>query len=249
MPQNVKQDTKINIKRTIADTFGTSTGLILSVGAATALSFTLIPPMVDNGYVAPDETGSAIEESILAQHHQNFADLEEVKSQIDMLKAQTSFTGGSTELTELKAEFGRQALSAYKDLYLNGSTAEGAGISEKNFEELRAHFTANIADPAEFGFQKEVKAGMLDETLAETRLRTGSELERFQTVQAVNSTLAELQKNYEEKKDKPYEVAGIISLLSFIVLFGASMAANEKWGYEPKRIPRDKPRKLKHGNH
>src|SRR5690606_22016934 len=102
------KDTKPNIKRVIADTFGTVPGWLVSSAIAVTACVTVIPGTIDSDLPLPDQTGSALEESITAQHQTSFAELQEMKSQISLLEAETAFTGGSAELTELKTAFGKQ---------------------------------------------------------------------------------------------------------------------------------------------
>lgn len=238
-----KKDTKPNIKRVVADTFGTMPGLLVSTAVAAAVSFGTIPGMLDTEIATPDNTGTAMEESITAQHQADFAALQEMKSQIGLLEAETSFTGGSQELTDLKTTFGKQAVAAYMDLYLEGATNDGAALSEQNFEKLRTEFTETIANPAEFGFQENISAAMLDETLAQTDLNIQDGTDRFETAKQLDQQLATALENETAKKDNAFTAPLVASVGSFLLLFMLCGFVNETWGYEPRRVPRRKPKK------
>ncbi len=233
------QDTKPNIKRTISDTFGTPPGWLLSSLVATGLSFAIIPAVVDDNRTLPDATGTALEESVLDRHLQNFTALKELRTDIDLLKARHALTGGSEELTTLKTAFGEKALNAYKDLYLEGATAEGAAISEQNFEMLRNRFAQEIINPAELGFKSRINAGFLDETLAVTPLNSATDRERFETVREINNTMAEVKDDKLSPNGKAGLAAGGIAFLLLIL----SATAGIGWEYEPRRVPRRKPKK------
>ena len=236
-------NTKPNIKRIVADTFGSFPGLIVSTAVAAAVSFGTIPDMLDTDVAAPDNTGTAMEESITAQHQADFAALQEMKSQISLLEAETSFTGGSQELTDLKTAFGKQAVAAYMDLYLEGASNEGAALSEQNFEKLRTEFTETIANPADFGFQENISAAMLDETLAKTDLNMKNGTDRFETAKQLDQQLATALEDETVKKDKAFTAPMVASVASFLFLFMLSGFVKDTWGYEPRRVPRRKPKK------
>ncbi|MBL1146736.1 MAG: hypothetical protein HND56_09505 [Pseudomonadota bacterium] len=238
-----KKDTKPNIKRVIADTFGTGPGLIISTAIAAAVSFGTIPGMLDTKTTAPDNIGTAMEESITARHQANFAALQEMKSQIDLLEAETAFTDGSQELTDLKTAFGKQTVSTYMDLYLEGASNEGAALSEQNFEKLRTEFAETIANPADFGFQENITASMLDETLATTDLNMQDGTDRFETAKQLDQQLATALEEETAKKDNAFTAPLVASVASFLLLFMLTSFVDEKWGYEPRRVPRRKPKK------
>jgi len=235
-----KRDTKPNIKRVIADTFGTGAGVILSSAIATGTIFAVMP---DTDITLPDTSGSAMEESITAQHQANFSALQEIKSNITLLEAETSFTGGSTELTELKTAFGKQAVAAYMDLYLEGARNDGAALSEENFANLRKTFAEEIANPAEFGFQKHISAAMLDETLAKTDLNTQNSADRFETAQQIDQALATALDEESRDRKSSTVLPLVLSAAAFSLLLLLSSIAKDEWEYEPRRVPRKKPKK------
>ncbi|TNE31965.1 MAG: hypothetical protein EP349_02925, partial [Alphaproteobacteria bacterium] len=226
-----KKDTKPNIKRVIADTFGTGPSLVISTAIAAAISFGTIPGMLDSDVATPDNTGTAMEESITAQHQADFAALQEMKSQIGLLEAETAFTGGSQELTDLKTAFGKQAVAAYMNLYLEGANNEGAALSEQNFEKLRTEFTETIANPAEFGFQENISAAMLDETLAKTDLNMQDGTDRFETAKQLDQQLATALEDETAKKDNAFTAPLVASVGSFLLLFMLSGFVSDTWGY------------------
>jgi hypothetical protein len=197
----------------------------------------------------PDQTGSAMEASILAEHQADFSKLEQMKAEIELLESQTVLTDGSAELTQMKSDFNRLAVSAYSDLYLDGSTQEnGAGISETAFQELHQHFADKIIDPATIGFAKTVDAGMLDETLSATELKAGSDVERFQTVKAVSKSLSDHYTTTIEKNDDAGFAGFVGGMIIFLAMMFAGATVSDKYRWEPRRIPSNRP-KTPYGKH
>lgn len=125
--------------------------LAMPVSAMIGLAFAIpagmmISDKIGDEVVLPDQTGSAMEVSIMAEHQADFAKLEQMKGEIELLESQTVLTNGSAELTEMKSDFNRLAVSAYGDLYLDGSTQEnGAGLSETHFQELHNAFAEKLS--------------------------------------------------------------------------------------------------------
>ncbi|TNE31966.1 MAG: hypothetical protein EP349_02930 [Alphaproteobacteria bacterium] len=241
------ENTKPNIKYKIGQTFGTPLAWILCSAAATAVNFAVIPAVMDNDIAAPDQTGTAIEQSVLNQHHSAFDALKQMKAQIELNEAKAAASGSSAAVDELKTAFGDKALNAYMDLYLSGASAtEGAAISEESFETLRAEFANEIIAPSTLGFHDHIAAGMLDETLAATSLNQETELDKFQTVKALDGKLGD----FNDQQSKPFAAAGVASLgtlMLFFFLCGPTMAS--RWRYsEPERVPVKKPQK-KYGQH
>lgn len=241
------ENTKPNIKYKIGQTFGTPLAWLLCSAAAAGLNFAVIPNVMDNDIAPPDQTGTAMEQSVLEQHHNAFDALKQMKAEIELNEAKAAASGSSAAVDELKTAFGDKALNTYMDLYLSGASAtEGAAISEENFETLRATFANEIVSPATLGFSENVAAGMLDETLAETTLQQGTELDKFQTVKALDSKLGD----FNDQKSEPFAAAALASLGTFLLFFmlcGPAMAA--RWRYsEPERVPVKKPQK-KYGQH
>ncbi|TVQ83270.1 MAG: hypothetical protein EA357_06350 [Micavibrio sp.] len=228
------KETKINPKYVIRQTLPPVTfltGLAVATAAGIGIHNGLSPEAI-----APENTPTAMEESIIAQHQQNFSALEGMQAEIELLKSQTSLTGGSEELSSLQDAFNRDALSAYKDLYLNGTTSEGAGISETSFQELRTHFAENIVNPADLGFKSDVKAALLNETLAETDLRTGSDIERFQTVKEINEKLADAHLNHTNDKEMSALFTMVGALFTFIIIGVSGMGVYDSLRREPRHI-------------
>lgn len=242
------QDTKPNIKRVVADTFGTYPGWLVTSAIAAATCFTAIPAALDSDIPLPDQTGTVLEESITAQHQESFAALQEMKAQISLLEAETAFTGGSQELTDLKTDFGKKAVTAYTDLYLAGAGNDGAALSEENFESLRNAFAEKIANPAEFGFQEHISAAMLDETLAKTELNTQSDAARFETAKQIDGALAQSLEDQKNQENRAFTLPLIGSVFSVLMLYMLAAGVSENWGREPRRVPRRKS-KSAYGNH
>lgn len=243
MTQDMKTNPKY-IAKSLSGPVSALIGLALAVPAGM-----MIADKAGDDVFLPDQTGSAMEASILAEHQADFSKLEQMKAEIELLESQTVLTDGSAELTQMKSDFNRLAVSAYGDLYLEGSTQEnGAGLSEAHFQELHQQFADNIIDPATIGFSGSVDAGMLDETLAVTDLKTGSDVERFQTVKALSQTLAEHQVTAAEKNEE----AGFIGFMSGFLIFALAMCGgavvSEKYRWEPRRIPANRP-KTPYGKH
>src|SRR5690606_16184988 len=117
------------------------------------------------------------------------------------------------------------------------------------FQELHQHFAEKIIDPATIGFAKTVDAGMLDETLAATELKAGSDVERFQTVKAVSKSLSDHYASTIEKNDDA-GFAGFAggAILFFLVFLFSGAAINDRYSREPRRIPSNRP-KTPYGKH
>lgn len=217
------------------------------IGLAAAIpSGLFLSDKIESDIVLPDQTGSTMEASIIAEHQAGFSKLAQMKAEIELLESQTVLTDGSTELTQMKSDFNRLAVSTYGDLYLNGSTQEnGAGISETYFQELHDAFAEKIINPATIGFAKTVGAGMLDETLAATDLKTGSDVERFQTVKAVSHALSA----YQSTPNEDAHITGVLGglILLFLSLLGGVNIQN-KYRKEPRHIPTNRP-KSPYGKH
>lgn len=219
-------------------------GLSVAVPAGMSLS-----DKFEESVVYPDRTGSAMEASIIAEHKADFAKLEQMKAEIELLESQTVLTDGSAELTQMKSDFNRLAVSTYNDLYLDGSTKEnGAGISEQAFQELHTQFSDNVINPAMIGFAEKVDAGMLDETLAASDLKTGSEVERFQTVKSLNQTLSEHHKAAVDKQEENGMLSFMGGAVLFMVFMFAGATVSDRYRREPRRIPANRP-KTPYGKH
>ena len=156
------------------------------------------------------------------------------------MEAQNVLIGDSEELTALKKDFGKQAVNAYTDLYLDGATLEGAAISEQNFEQLRQTFAETVIAPAALGFQTDISTGMLDETLAQTALNADTETDRYRLAQNIDKQLADAQ---NDDSIGPYGIAGITAGGMTALLLALSMFMGINWCNEPKRVPVRKPKK------
>jgi len=237
----MSEATKTNIKRKIADTFGDPLGWIASSVAVTALSFSIIPAVVDDNSITPDAVGTAMEETVMAQHQADFATLQDMKADIALMEAQNVLIGDNEELTALKKAFGKQAVHAYTDLYLAGATQDGAAISEQNFEKLRQTFAETVIDPSALGFQAEISSAMLDETLAKTStLDAATETARYGLAQNIDKQLTVAE---DDKALGPYGIATTTSAASALVLLILSFIMGTCWSDEPKRVPVRKPKK------
>lgn len=236
----MSEATKPNIKRKIADTFGHPVGWFASSVATAVLSLAIVPAVVDDNAVTPDAVGTAMEESVMAQHQADFSALQDMKADIALMEAQNVLIGDSEELTALKKDFGKQAVNAYTDLYLDGATQDGAAISEQNFEQLRQRFAETIIDPAALGFQTEIAPGMLDETLAQTTLNADTETDRYTLAQNIDKQLAAAQ---NDDSIGPYGIAGLTAggIAGLLLILSITMGIN--WCNEPKRVPVRKPKK------
>jgi len=239
-------NTKPNIKYTIGKTLGRPDAWLLCTALAAGASFAIIPNVMDSDVAAPDQIGTAMEQSVLEQHHNAFDALRQMKSEIALNEAKAAASGSSAAVDELKTAFGDKALNSYLDLYLSGASAtEGAAISEENFETLRAEFAKEIVSPATLGFNDRIAAGMLDETLAETTLNQDTELDKFQTVKALDGKLGDFSKQQAD----PYFAAAMASLVNMLVLFVFCSGIASRWRHnEPERVPVKKPQQ-KYGQH
>lgn len=243
MTQEMKTNPKYvahNLAMPVAALFG----LIAAIPAGMTIS-----DKMGEEVLLPDQTGSAIEASILAEHQADFTKLAQMKAEIELLESQTVLTDGSAELTQMKSDFNRLAVSAYGDLYLDGSTQEnGAGLSETHFQELHQQFADKIINPATIGFAETVDAGILDETLATTDMKTGSDVERFQTVKAVNQALSEHQATTAEKNSDAGFAGFMGGAVLFILFLAGGAMVNDKYKWEPRRVPSNRP-KTPYGKH
>ena len=116
MTQEMKTNPKYVVK-SLSGPVSALIGLALAVPAGM-----MIADKAGDDVFLPDQTGSAMEASILAEHQADFAKLEQMKAEIELLESQTVLTDGSAELTQMKSDFNRLTVSAYSDLYLDGST-------------------------------------------------------------------------------------------------------------------------------
>lgn len=243
MAQDMKTNPKY-IARNLSMPLSAIIGLAVAIPSGMFLSDKL-----GEDVILPDQTGSAMEASILAEHQADFTTLEQMKAEIELLESQTVLTDGSAELTQMKSDFNRLAVSAYSDLYLDGSTQEnGAGISETAFQELHQHFADKIINPATIGFAETVDAGILDETLSATDLKTGSDVERFQTVKSVSKTLSDHYTTAIEKNDDAAFKGFMSGAMIFFLILLSGVAVNDRYIREPRRIPSNRP-KTPYGKH
>ncbi|TVQ83271.1 MAG: hypothetical protein EA357_06355 [Micavibrio sp.] len=243
MTQNMKTNPKY-VARYLATPLSALVGLAVAIPSGMFLSDKL-----GEEIVLPDRIGSAMEESIMAEHQANFTQLKQMQAEIALLKSQTVLTEGSSKLTQMKSDFNRLAVNTYSNLYLAGSTQEnGAGISETNFQELRQQFSEKIINAATIGFAENINAGMLDEILAVTDLKTGSDVERFQTVKEISKALSESHASTTEKTDKASVVGFVSGTFLFFTFLFASFSMHDKYRHEPRRIPANRP-KNPYGKH
>lgn len=85
---------------------------------------------------------------------------------------------------------------------------------------------------------------MLDETLAQTDLKTGSDVERFQTVKALTQALSEHQAATADNNDKAGFTSFMGGVLTFILFLVGGATVNEKYKWEPRRVPSNCPKRL-----
>lgn len=208
------------------------------VGAA------LITPTIEDG-VMLDTIGTDQEASIIAEHQENFADLKQMRADLDYAEAHAAATGNETGLSELQESFGEKALNSYLSLYTKGASQDGAALSEENFDNLRTTFAHEIMDPETFGFHSigQSDAGLLDETLAETFLNTDDAKATFQTAKELDNKMAEDQNTLTALTG--LAGLGTAAFCWFMLHFCVSTAGS--WSREDKRIPKKTARR--YGQH
>jgi hypothetical protein len=118
---------------------------------------------------------------------------------------------------------------------MDGATKDGPALSEENFNRLQQAFTENVADPSAFGFHAAIDAGLLNETMAETELKTGSDVDRFQTAKAMDEKMADAVKD----PANGYFASGLGTILSAYLLYIICASISE-WQKAPSRVPRRK---------
>lgn len=238
---------KRNLKHTAGQAFGTPKGWAVASAISTALIMTSFPLVMDEHVNAPDDTGTEMSASVLAEHQADFSTLKDMRADIEVLEAKAAVSGSTDELSTLKEEFADKALNTYLDLYLDGASQDGAAISEQSFAELRDEFSSTIVDPEVLGFQADIAPGMLDEVLSQSTLATDTETNRFQTAKQIDTALATAQADTE----LPYLLGALSSLLTILLLLGFSSKAERWLMTEPKyKSVQSKPKKpSKYGQH
>ncbi|MBL1146737.1 MAG: hypothetical protein HND56_09510 [Pseudomonadota bacterium] len=228
-------NTRPSVKHALGKTIGTWPAWWTLTIAAGATIFTTVPDAI-NGEANPlDYQGVEQQQELVAQHEADFAALQEMKGQIELLEAQAGLGGENEKLTALKTTFSEKAVNDYVDLYMDGATKDGPALSEENFNRLQQAFTENVADPSAFGFHAAIDAGLLNETMAETELKTGSDVDRFQTAKAMDEKMADAVKDPADG----YFASGIGTLLSAFLLYIICASISE-WQKAPSRVPRRK---------
>lgn len=236
-------NTRPSVKHAVGKTIGTWPAWWTLTIAAGATIFTTVPDAI-NGEANPlDYQGTEQQQELVAQHEADFAALQEMKGQIELLEAQAGLGGESEKLTALKTTFSEQAVNDYVDLYMDGATKEGPALSEENFNRLQKAFTENVADPSAFGFHAAIDAGLLNETMAETELKTGSDVERFQTAKAMDEKMGDAVKD-----PAGGYFASVFASLGAALLLYLMCAGVSEWQQGPSRVPRRKP-KPSYGKH
>jgi len=238
---------KRNLKHTLGKAFGTPKGWATASAISTALIMTSFPLVMDEQVNAPDDTGTEMSSSILAEHQADFDALKDMRADIEVLEAKAAVSGSNDNLSTLKEEFADKALNTYLDLYLDGASTEGAAISEQTFAELRDEFSSTIVNPEVLGFQDDIAPGMLDEVLGQSTLATDTETNRYQTVKGIDTALATAQ----EDTELPYLFGALSSMLAIFLLLGVSVKAERWYLTEPKyKSVQNKPKKPgKYGQH
>ncbi|TVQ83273.1 MAG: hypothetical protein EA357_06365 [Micavibrio sp.] len=234
--KNTRPSIKHKTGRILHEYPGPSVSAILLLSAS--IGFPAGYSLVDTSQQPLEHPGNAQQEEVLAVHETRLAELKNMRAEMDFLKAREGLGAQDNRLQELQSAFSDAALGSYIDLYLKGATSDGPALSEENFDRLRRDFKENIADPSDFGFKKTIATGLLDETLAETDLRTGSDLAKFQTAKEMNEKMA----NGTNQGPPAGFIGFTLSLsLGILLLIGAIKAEN--WRDLPARVPRRKPKK------
>ncbi len=242
------QHQKRNLKQAVGQVFGNAPAFfITSVTAAASILIT--SPQIFDDTTAPDEIGTEHAASVLAEHEASFSALQEMKAEIELDEARATL-GGASNLTALKDAFANQAVDAYLDLYTDGASAEGAAISETQFQDLRDEFTQTIADPSDLGFQSNIEVGMLDELLAEHDLTSNTDAQKYQKVKALDQAMADsLRDNQNIGADVTFSLLGSLGSIVMLFIFCGPIASG--WRNEPKYVTsKAKPKKPgKYGQH
>ncbi|TVQ83272.1 MAG: hypothetical protein EA357_06360 [Micavibrio sp.] len=229
-------NTRPNVKHYVGKTVNNYPAWIALSAMATGGLFTVLPNAMDTEQHALEHPGTAAQEEVVNFHETRLAELQALRGEIGLLKAQAGLGDENTEqIGNLTSEFSRSAVTAYLDLYLHGATEDGPALSEENFDRLRSDFKQNVANPADFGFQKTIATGYLDEAMAATRINTSSDGAKFEAVKDMNQKMA------GEVKDAslPYFLAVMGSMASTFLLF-LLCASAYSWREQPARVPRRK---------
>lgn len=239
-------NTKPNPKYYIGKAFGNPLSFMLGLGVVAA---TAIVPTLDDNYIAPDQEGTAEQSTVLATHTERFETLKDLKEDLNYAQAQAAATGNNTEVTQLKENFGAQALSSFVDLYVSGASQDGAALSEENFDKLRHQFAENIMDPETFGFQADghLATGLLDESMDGMDFTQNDDQDRFQIAQQLDQKMA--AGNGDLNGSTLFAILFSMVFAAGFLPFCAGTA--QRWSYrEDKRIPRKTPKKAtRYGNH
>lgn len=237
---------KRNPKYVIGQAIGHWTGLITLTAVTSAISLTTAPIIFDKDVNEADNIGSAISETLFAESQDSIDELQDMRSYIEMEESKTSVGGSQADLATLKDAFADKALETYIDIYVNGATNEGAGLSETQFDKLRTDFTENVVSPVQLGFKENIAAGMLDETLATLDIATDSDTDKFQTAKAIDNQLADYANNDTSS------LVGIGGSVLGFFLFLAMCIRAEGWRLEEPeyKTVQSKPKKPgKYGQH
>ena len=237
---------KRNIKYTIGQAIGHWPGLIALTAVTSAISLTTAPMLLDKDVNEADNVGSVISETLFNESQADIDQLQDMRAHIEMEESKSSVGGSQADLATLKDAFADKALETYVDIYVNGVTSEGAGLSEVQFDKLRTDFTENVVSPVQLGFKDNVAAGMLDETLATLDIATDSDTDKFQTAKTLDNQLADYANN-----DTSFWAGVGGSVLGFFLFLTMCIRAEEWRLEEPKyKTVQNKPKKPgKYGQH
>ena len=231
-------NTRPNVKHYVGKTVNNYPAWLMMSAMATGGLFTALPNVMDSEQHALEHPGTAEQAEVVGFHETRLAELQALRGEIGLLNAQAGLGDQNEErINALTSEFSRNAVSTYLDLYLHGATEDGPALSEENFDRLRRDFKQNVANPADFGFEKTVATGFLDEAMAKVKLNTSSDGAKFEAVKEMNKKMA------EEVKDTslPYFLAAMGSIFGTMFLYLLCASAYD-WRKQPARVPRRKPK-------
>ena len=149
-----------------------------------------------------DNVGSSEQQELVAEHQADLQALKKQKLELDIAQAEHAYqvefgdaAGSTATVQSLQDAFTEQAQKELMDLYLQGATAEGAGIGEQDFQELHKTFlsiTQEDVDLQAMGYQKDISVGILDEALSNTNIsETSNDIERFNAMKQINQIMHE----------------------------------------------------------
>ncbi len=176
------------------------TGLLGGAYTAVSLDQAVFADDIDN-------VGSAQQEELVAEHQRDLTALKTQKLELSLAEAQFDLNkdqGNTTAedaaaLTQLQDDFEQQAHKELMDLYLQGASNDGAGISEQDFYALHDTFlkaTEGQIDFEAMGYDPDVEHGALDDALARVDIpEDGSKFAQHNTMQEMNEYMAEQTNN------------------------------------------------------